>query len=320
MEKIPQRTKSNDIPLKFDSRYVFSDTLIRISRVITEEKLIENMIMSTQLPYVFTEEPIPLEFEYNMTEALVKDAYSKIVWLLTNKSIPSPIQISFHLTENTIEKTVFVIFEIELVNRKLIPEKYCDEINKSFPKICVEIVKNIDKELEEYKNNIYHYESKIFNYPREKIWNIITNFHIKMFEAGAIKNLSDFSPLKEGSEIKFNMCEDNKFFHLKITKVKCDENNDKWILSTKPISGPFEHFLQEWILIKLSENQVLLANNSKYNEHISPENNKNISEQKKLTFNLIEEMLKSNIDKNKKSIINLLNEKKKKIDAKINKY
>ena len=61
MEKIPQRTKSNDIPLKFDSRYVFSDTLIRISRVITEEKLIENMIMSTQLPYVFTEEPIPLE-------------------------------------------------------------------------------------------------------------------------------------------------------------------------------------------------------------------------------------------------------------------
>ena len=163
MEKIPQRTKSNDIPLKFDSRYVFSDTLIRISRVITEEKLIENMIMSTQLPYVFTEEPIPLEFEYNMTEALVKDAYSKIVWLLTNKSIPSPIQISFHLTENTIEKTVFVIFEIELVNRKLIPEKYCDKINKSFPKICVEIVKNIDKELEEYKNNIYHYESKILN-------------------------------------------------------------------------------------------------------------------------------------------------------------
>jgi hypothetical protein len=304
MEEIPQRTKSNDIPLKFDSRYVFSDTLIRISRVITEEKLIENMIMSTQLPYVFTEEPIPLEFEYNMTEALVKDSYSKITWLLTNKIIPSPIQISFHLTENTIEKTVFAIFEIELVKRKLIPEKYCDKINKSFPKICVEIIKNLDKELEENNKNIYHYESKIFNYPREKIWNIITNFHIKMFEAGAIKNLSDFSPLKEGSEIKFNMCEENKFFNLQITKIKCDENNDKWILGTKPISGPFEHFLQEWILIKLGENQVLLANNSKYNEHISPEMFKKISEQKKLTFNLIEEILKSDDDKNKNKLIN----------------
>lgn len=304
MEKNPPKEKTNDIPLKFDSRYVFSDTLIRTSRLITDEKVIENMIMSTQLPYVFTEEPIPLEFEYNMTEALVKDSYTKIIWLLTNKIIPSPIQISFHLTENTIEKTVFAIFEIELVKRKLIPEKYCDKINKSFPKICVEIIKNLDKELEENNKNIYHYESKIFNYPREKIWNIITNFHIKMFEAGAIKNLSDFSPLKEGSEIKFNMCEDNKFFNLQITKIKCDENNDKWILGTKPISGPFEHFLQEWILIKLGENQVLLANNSKYNEHISPEMFKKISEQKKLTFNLIEEILKSDDDKNKNKLIN----------------
>ena len=304
MEKNPPKEKTNDIPLKFDSRYVFSDTLIRTSRLITDEKVIENMIMSTQLPYVFTEEPIPLEFEYNMTEALVKDSYSKITWLLTNKIIPSPIQISFHLTENTIEKTVFAIFEIELVQRKLIPEKYCDKINKSFPKICVEIIKNLDKELEENNKNIYHYESKIFNYPREKIWNIITNFHIKMFEAGAIKNLSDFSPLKEGSEIKFNMCEENKPFNLQITKIKCDENNDKWILGTKPISGPFEHFLQEWILIKLGENQVLLANNSKYNEHISPEMFKKISEQKKLTFNLIEEILKSDDDKNKNKLIN----------------
>ena len=304
MEKNPPKEKTNDIPLKFDSRYVFSDTLIRTSRLITDEKVIENMIMSTQLPYVFTEDPIPLEFEYNMTEALVKDSYSKITWLLTNKIIPSPIQISFHLTENTIEKTVFAIFEIELVKRKLIPEKYCDKINKSFPKICVEIIKNLDKELEENNKNIYHYESKIFNYPREKIWNIITNFHIKMFEAGAIKNLSDFSPLKEGSEIKFNMCEENKFFNLQITKIKCDENNDKWILGTKPISGPFEHFLQEWILIKLGENQVLLANNSKYNEHISPEMFKKISEQKKLTFNLIEEILTSDDDKNKNKLIN----------------
>ena len=306
MEKNPQKTIANDIPLKFDSRYVFSDTLIRTSRLITDEKIIENIIMSTQLPYVFTEEPIPLEFEYNITEALVKESYTKTTWLLTNKTIPSPIQISFHLTENTIEKNVFVIFEIELVNRKLIPVKYCEKINKSFPKICVEIIKTTEKELEEDNKNIYHYESKIFNYPREKIWNIITNFHIKMFEAGAIKNLSDFSPLKEGSEIKFNMCEDNKFFHLKITKVKCKENSDKWILDTKPISGPFEHFLQEWILIKLGENQVLLANNSKYHEHISPELIKKISEQKKLTFNLIEEILESNDEKNKKIIIEKL--------------
>ena len=134
MEKNDPKAKTCDIPLKFVRTYVFSDTLIRTSRLITDERAIENMIMSTQLPYVFTEEPIPLEFEYNLSEALVKDSYSEASWLLTNKIIPSPIQISFHITENTIEKTIFTIFEIEIVNRKLIPEQYYDKINTIFYK------------------------------------------------------------------------------------------------------------------------------------------------------------------------------------------
>jgi hypothetical protein len=311
METNNSKTKACDIPLKFDSRYVFSDTLIRTSRLISDEKIIENMIMSTQLPYVFTEEPIPLEFEYNLTEGLLKESYSKTSWLLTNKNVPSPIQISFHLTENTIEKTVFVIFEIELLKRKLIPEQYVEKINKSFPKICVEMIKNMDKELEEDNKDIYNYESKIFNYPRKKIWDIITSFHIKMHEAGAIKNLSNFSPIKEGSEIKFNMSESNKFLSLKITKIKCDENNDKWILNTTPQCGPFNHFVQEWILIKLSENQTLCANNSKYNEHMSPEMFKRITEQKKYAFKAIEEILKADDEKNENKIINEFFNKKK---------
>ena len=52
METNNSKTKASDIPLKFNSRYVFSDTLIRTSRLISEEKIVENMIMSTQLPYV----------------------------------------------------------------------------------------------------------------------------------------------------------------------------------------------------------------------------------------------------------------------------
>ena len=311
MEKNDPKAKTCDIPLKFVRTYVFSDTLIRTSRLITDERAIENMIMSTQLPYVFTEEPIPLEFEYNLSEALVKDSYSEASWLLTNKIIPSPIQISFHITENTIEKTIFTIFEIEIVNRKLIPEQYYDKINKSFPKITAEMLKNMNKELEEDNKDIYHYESKIFNYPREKIWDIITKFHVKMFEEGAIKNLSNFSPIKEGSEIKFNMCEDNKFFHLKISKMKCDEDSGKWIFCTNPISGPFDHFEQEWILIKISDNQALLANNSKYNEQITPEMIQKISEQKKFTFDLIEEILNSEDNKYENKIINKFKERKK---------
>ena len=131
-----------EIPSIFDSRFVFSDTLIRVSRLISEEKIVKNMIMSTPLPYIFTEEPIPLEFDCNLTEGLIKESYSKISWLLTNNNVPSPILISFHLTENTIEKNVFVIFEIELVNRKSIPERYYQKINNTFMSPSVKLQSN----------------------------------------------------------------------------------------------------------------------------------------------------------------------------------
>ena len=304
MEKNTIKCSSN-IPCKFDSRFVFSDTLIRTSRLISNEKTVENMIMATQLPYVFTEEPIPLEFDFNLSEGLIKESYSKFSWLLENKDIPSPILISFQLTENTIEKTVFVIFEIEFVKRNLIPEKYCKKINKAFPKICREMIENMDKELKEDYKDIYHYDSKLLNFSRKKIWNIIVNYPLIMEKAGVIKNLSFESPMKEGSEISFNMKEDNKFFKLKITKFNCEENDKKWELCVTPLKGPFDHFIQEWTLIELDENQTFLMNNSKYKEHIKPDIFKKITEQKKFTFQKIEELLKTD---DEKSIGNIFNE------------
>ena len=292
-----------EIPSIFDSRFVFSDTLIRVSRLISEEKIVKNMIMSTPLPYVFTEEPIPLEFDCNLTEGLIKESYSKISWLLTNNNVPSPILISFHLTENTIEKNVFVIFEIELVNRKSIPERYYQKINNTFPKICIEMINNMDKELKEDNKDIYHYESKLFNYSREKIWNIIVNYPLIMNKAGFIKNLNCETPMKEGSEISFTMCEDNKSFKMKIIKMKCQEDDKKWELGIAPIKGPFDHYLQEWILIKLGENQALVMNNSKYKEHINPVDFNKIAEQKKLTFKTFEDILKSDNEININNII-----------------
>ena len=299
-----------EIPSVFDSRFVFSDTLIRVSRLIGEEKIVKNMIMSTPLPYVFTEEPIPLDFDCNLTEGLIKESYSKISWLLTNNNVPSPILISFHLTENTIEKNVFVIFEIELINRESIPEQYYQKINNSFPKICIEMINNMDKELKEDIKDIYHYESKLINNSRDKIWNIIVNYPLIMSKAGFINNLNFEAPIKEGSLISFNMCEENKFFKVKITKMKCDNDDKKWEFDITPIKGPFNHYLQEWILIKLEEDQTLVMNISKYKEHINPEDFIKITEQKKFTFKTIEDFLKTDNEANKNNIINEFFKKK----------
>jgi hypothetical protein len=285
-----------NIPSKFDSRFVFSDTLIRVSRLIGDEKIVENMVMSTPLPYVFTEEPIPLEFDYNLAEGLIKESYSKICWSLTSKNVPSPLMISFHLTENTIEKNVFVIFEIEIVNREAIPEQYYEKINTSFPKICKEMIKNIDKELKEDNKDIYHYESKIFNYPRKKIWNLINKFHLIMSELGEIKNCNIHKSINEESTLTFNMCEDNQFCKMKINKVKCDNNSEKWNISIMPLKGPFEHYLQQFIFIRIDENKTLLLNNTKYRESISPETFKKITKEKKCAFKIIEDLLNEEND------------------------
>ena len=296
--------KPSDIPLKFNCRYVFPDTITRASQLISEEKEIENLIMSTQLPYVFTDEPIPLEFDYDLIYGLAKESYTKISWQISHKNIPSPILITFQLTENTVEKTVFVIFEIEFVKRELIPEQYYEKINNSFPKICAEMIQNIDKELAEYNKNIYHYESKIFNYSIDKIWNIISTFHVKMFEAGVIKNLTLKTPIKEECEFAFNMCEDNKLCKMKVNKIKCNKNSNKWVIGTMPLNGPFDHYLQEWIFIKLDENQTFLTNSSKYKDRINPDDYKKITEQKRCTFKTIENILKADSVKNQKNIIN----------------
>ena len=310
------QNKINQIPFKFDSRFVFSDTLTRILRLVGEDKRVENLVMSTKLPYVFTNDPVPLIFNFSLSEGLMKDSYSKVTWLISNRDIPSPILLNFILTENTIEKTVLVIFEIEIVNRELIPEEYHKKIKALFPDICIEMIKNIGYQLEEDKKDIYHYESKIFNYPREKIWNIITNFHFLLEKGGIIKNCSLKTPItKEGIELSFTVPNKNKFCRLKINKYKKDEKNSKWVLGNMPLCGPFAHSENYWTLIKLGDNETLVSNTSKYIEHLNSDINKKLSEEKKSTFNTIENFLKNNqfiINKDINKINNKEDDKKMK--------
>ena len=299
------QNKINQIPFKFDSRFVFSDTLSRILRLVGEERGLENLVMSTKLPYVFTNEPVPLIFNFSLSEGLIKDSYSKITWQISNRDIPSSILLNFNLTENTIEKTVLVIFEIEIVNRELIPKEYHKKIKKLFPDICVEMIKNLEYQLEEDKKDIYHYESKIFNYPREKIWDIITNFHFLLEKEGIIKNCSMKTPItKEGIELSFTVPNKNKFCRLKINKYKKDEKNSKWVLGNLPLCGPFSHSENYWTLIELGDNETLLGNTSKYIEHLDSDINKKLSEEKKSTFITIENFLKNNQFDNSNKDIN----------------
>ena len=302
----------NKIPFKFDSRYVFSDTLTRMKKIVREDKRVENLVMASKLPYVFTKDPVPLIFNYSLVEGMIRDPYAKCTWLVSNRDIPSPILITFDLTENTIEKTVLVIFEMEIVNRELIPEEYHNKIKTVFPEICVEMIKNLEKQLEEDNKDIYHYESKIFHYSREKIWEIITNYHVLMSQEGIIANCSILTPItKVGMELSFTLPSKNISCLLKINKFKKDEKNAKWVLGLLPLIGPFEHSENYWTLVKLGGNETLVSNISKYIEHIEPDITKKLTHEKKCIFKTIENFLKTYEKNNKSNNLNMINKKEK---------
>ena len=51
------------------------------------------------------------------------DSYSELVWLLSNKNIHTPIKLYLNLTENTIDNTILIFFELSVVKSELLPDK-----------------------------------------------------------------------------------------------------------------------------------------------------------------------------------------------------
>jgi hypothetical protein len=286
--------KQLKIPYKFDSRYVFKDSLVRIFRLINEIKSLEEIVMSTKLPYIFSFDDTPINFEYTLKELSSFSSYSEIVWFLSHKNILSPIKLYFNLTENTIDKTVLVVFELSIVNRDLVPDEFIYKIITLFEGIAIDILKNLIIKLKKDNKDIYHYQSKIFNYSREKVLEVLKNWHNVLKEKGIISNIiSDGDLTKEGTTLSIFICEPPKEIKLKITKYKIKKNDIKWKLSYLPLDSSLSDCLIEWIILKLNDNQSLVTNTNKYIEQIEPLIFRNLIEKKIHMFEIMEEELKN---------------------------
>jgi hypothetical protein len=224
--------------------------------------------------------------------AILSDNFNKEKEKIENNKFKKPIQ-------NEYLKIFKRLFKEKIPKKRI----RVDKIKKTFPEICIEMINNMEKELEEDSKDIYHYESKIFPYSREKIWEIITNFHCLMSQQGIITNCNIQTPIvKEGTEISFFVPAKNKLCRLKINKFKNDAKNKKWVLGSLPLCGPFAHSENYWTLVQLGENETLATNTSKYIEHIDSEIIKKLSDEKINTFQTIENMLKEKYkDNNKKN-------------------
>ena len=292
MKESNQNSNQLKIPYKFDSRYVFKDSLVRILRLINESKSLDEIVMNTKLPYIFTNDNSPTTFDYTLEELSSFDSYSEVVWLLSNKNIHTPIKLSFNLTENTIDNTVLVVFELSVVKRELVPDEYKYKIITLFEGIAIDILKNMIVKLKKDNKDIYHYQSKVFNYSREKVLSIITNLSSIMKEKGIISSIEmDGEINKEGSIISFFTINPPKEIKIKINKFKTKENDVKWVVSYMPLNASFSDCLIEWVLLKLNDNQTFVTNTNKYIEHVEPIIFKNLTEKKIQMFEIIEEEL-----------------------------
>jgi hypothetical protein len=293
MEDNYNKKENLKIPYKFDSRYVFEDSITRIFRVLTESKTIEQLIINTKLPYVFSDNNDKINFEYIFIEASSVDSYKEISWLLTCKQIQTPIKIFFNLTENTVDNTVLVVFEINIVERELVPDIYKPKIIANFEDISVDVLNNLIIILKNDNKDIYHYESKIFNYSREKIKNIIFNLNEIMLKRGYIKSIKrEGKQNSEGQIVTVELAKDARTIKLKIIKVKLKENKVKWVISYMPLEVNFKDFQIDWNIIKIKPDETLVAIINIYSEQIEPNIMKDLTKRKKDLFQIIEEELK----------------------------
>jgi len=293
MEASNQKNENLKIPYKFDSRYVFEDSITRIFRVLTECKTIEQLIINTKLPYIFSDNNEQINFEYILLETSSVDTYKEIAWLLTCKQIQTPIKIFFNLTENTVDKTVLVVFEISIVKRELIPDIYKPKIIANFEDISVDVLNNLIIKLKNDNKDIYHYESKIFNYSREKIKDIIFNLNEIMLKRGYMKSIKREGKLNsEGELITVELTNSIRAIKLKVTKVKLKEKKVKWVISYMPLEINFKDYQIDWNIIKIKPDITLLAIINIYSEQIDPSIMKDLTKRKKDLFQILEEELK----------------------------
>ena len=279
-----EKLENIKIPYKFDSRYIFNDSSNRIFKLISEVEPLKEIISGTKLPYVFSDGKSPTLFDYNLNEISSFDTYKEISWLITCNQIQTPIKINFNLTENTLDNTVLVIFEISIVNRGVIPNEYKLNIINYFEGIAVDVLNNIINKLKNEDKEIYHYESKLFNYSRDKVVEVIFKLADIFTKKGDLKSITKLEEKNfEGQIINFTH-ENGNEIKIKIDKVEMDKDDIKWTITYMPLDISYSDYLVEWKIIKVKENQTLLIIHNIYYEQMNLQLLQNYLKRKRISF------------------------------------
>ena len=287
------KPKASPFPNKYEATYVFSDTISRLFLTLAELANIEELNKGTQLPFLFTDKPMPLSFTYTVGEITSLEYSKKLGWFVSNKTIPTAIHETFTLISNTLDNTTLLTFEIQLLHPEKVEQGKRNKIVSGCKKVCVEMINNIEMLLQVNNENIYDYGSVVIKAPREKVWEYITN--LKFMRNEHIKDLVvEGNPEEIGTTISWTFASDGSKCKSKISYVKKDKEKKKWKYKMVPMEGPFQIQEIHFIVIHLKDDITFFSVYHEFKEQISAEVMSRVAKKNKILIDMIKESLERN--------------------------
>ena len=274
------------IPKKFETSYVFKDLMTSIFSLLIQNENIEKLNNNTQLPYLFTNKPIPIKFKYLLKEKKCSDINSKISWLINSNQIPTSFSYNYKLISNTIDNSTLLIFQIEITNPNKIENNLAIKVINSCNKICIEMINNIEYLIQEINNKIYQYESDIINSSKEEIWNTFKNLNHYLKINKKIKNyIIEGNNLGIGTKITVIFIDNTSVKYL-ISYLNNDNNKKKWEIEVIPLENELEKQAIRLCLIEISKEKCFIYIYHVFNEMPSLEVMKELELKKKNMINI----------------------------------
>ena len=281
------------IPKKFETSYVFKDLMTSIFSLLIQNENIEKLDNNTQLPYLFTNKPIPIKFKYLLKEKKCSDINSKISWLINSNQIPTSFSYNYKLISNTIDNSTLLIFQIEITNPNKIENNLAIKVINSCNKICIEMINNIEYLIQEINNKIYQYESDIINSSKEEIWNTFKNLNDYLKINKKIKNyIIEGNNLGIGTKITVIFIDNTSVKYL-ISYLNNDNNKKKWEIEVIPLENELEKQAIRLCLIEISKEKCFIYIYHVFNEMPSLEVMKELELKKKNMITIIKNFLEN---------------------------
>lgn len=288
-------TSTKHTPLKFEASYVFSDTINRIDNILTDIQKIKLINSKTQIPFIFTHRPVPIEYNFTLTNLIGLEHHKRVTWELTTQFFPIKIEYNFALTWNTLDNSTLLVFEIVIVNSEIISSEINSKVKSGCFAACVDVINSIDELLQENKENIYEYESDIIKAPRQKIWDYFTHFDKFSKELCRVTKFEGDST-KVGNVVSFWIEGEQDEKQIKILEISNNPNKKKWKYSFMPLGGPFKEQVIKTLFVKVSENETFLSIFHEFTDFIGKEEIMKLEKKKKFIFNYIRNKLENNVE------------------------